>query len=96
MIVCYDDFNPVKKLRSEIDEDQHFLFHHLRNQFARLSNITLEFVYIWEVLELFPQLMRDNAATFVFDFSFKDRSDEKTTADYVKSFTRPEVKVLKH
>ena len=91
VIVCYDDFNPYKKLRSEIDEEQHFLFNHLRNQFAIERNITMEFVYIWDVLEILTQLAKDNANTFVFDFSFNDRSDEEKMAEYVESFSLPEV-----
>ena len=94
VIVSYDDFNPFKKLRSEIDEDQHFLFNHLRNQFARTKNITLEFVNVWDVLELLPQLTADNVNIFIFDFTFNDRSAESKMAEYVQSFSLPEVKVL--
>ena len=91
VIVCYDDYNPFKKLRSEIDEDQHFLFNHLRNQFAEERNITLEFAYVWDVLELLQHLTADNVNTFVFDFTFNDRSDWDKIAGYLKSFSLPYV-----
>ena len=91
VIVCYDDYNPFKKLRSEIDEDQHFLFNHLRNQFAEERNITLEFAYVWDVLELLQHLTADNVNTFVFDFTFNDRSDWDKIAGYLKSFSLPNV-----
>ena len=92
VMVCYDDFNPYKNLRSEIDEEQHFLFNRLRKQFASQRNITLEFVYVWDVLELLPQLAEDNVNTFIFDFTFNDRSDDNKMTEYVKSYSVPKVK----
>ena len=76
VIVCYDDFNQFTKVRTEIDEDQHFLFNHIRKQFAEERNITVEFVYVKELMEFLPQLRRDNINTFVFEFTFNDRSAE--------------------
>ena len=92
VIVCYDDFNPYKNLRSEIDEEQHFHFNYLQNQFVQKRNITLELVYVWDVLELLPQLAKDNVNTFVIDFTFNDQSNENQIKGYVKSFSVPEVK----
>ena len=94
MIVCYDDFNPYKNLRSDIDEEQHFLFDHLRKQFTQEKNITLEFVYVWDVLELLPQLAKDNVNTFIFDFTFNDRLDDNKMTEYVKSYSVPKVKIV--
>ena len=93
-MVCYDDFNPYKNLRSEIDEEQHFLFNRLRKQFASQRNITLEFVYVWDVLELLPQLIKDNVNTFIIDFTFNDRSDDNKMTEYVKSYSVPKVKTV--
>ena len=43
------------------------------------------------MLELLTQLAKDNVNTFVLDFSFNDRSDEEKMAEYVESFSLPEV-----
>ena len=91
VVVCYDDFNQYKKIRSDIDEDQHFLFNDLRKQFTQEKNITLEFVYIRDVLDLLLQFTKDNVNTFIFDFTFNDGSDEAKTADYARLFSLPDV-----
>ena len=94
VIVCYDDFTPFKRLRTEIDGDQHFLFNQLRNQFVEMRSITLEFLYIWDLLELLPQLAKDKVNTFILDFSLNDRSDEEKLAEYAKTFSLPRVSIF--
>ena len=91
LIVCYDDYNPYKKLRSEIDEDQHFLFDHLRNQVAQQENIALEFVYVWNLIEYVPQLTANEINTFVFEFTFLDSTSEEKIEEYTNSIDIPEV-----
>ena len=76
MIVCFDDFNPFKNVRSDIDEDQHFLCQQIKIQCALERNIGVNFVYVWDVLEMLPQLTRDNVNIIVFNFTFNDRSAE--------------------
>ena len=91
VIVCCDDFNPFKNLRSEMDEEQHFLFNHLKKIFAQKKNITMEFVYIWELMELLIPMASDNANIFVWNFTFNDRSDHEEMVGNIKSFTIPQV-----
>ena len=96
MIVCYDDFNQFTKVQTEIDEDQHFLFNHIRKQFAEERNITVEFVYVKELMEFLPQLRRDNINTFVFEFTFNDRSDDSKLNDSIDFFSQIQVNVPSH
>lgn len=93
LIVCYDDYNPYKNLRSEIDEDQHFLFCDLKNQLVNERNVTLEFIYVWDVLHVLPQLIQDNVNLFLLDFTINDRSDEQKILHYIDCFSFSKVSI---
>ena len=74
LVLCYDDFNAIKRVRTEIDESQHFLFCDVRARMLQVDKTSLEFIYVWDAVEYILELMDENLNVFVFEFSFLHQS----------------------